>query len=250
MILSSTAFPLLHKYASKESFVNLKEYKLLTHPMRIVISSEIKDLIWLEENKEQLTNARIYLAIIDNDVCIKIGKNISGVIYFNTEHVNSINDSNSHKENSIIFNNIINQSAIIAEIITQKICIIGGCYRYGLMTWFTRLEKMMTETKLETETNTETETEMFIVKYEGYNYCVISFNLSDEISLSYIRQMAERYNFKLCAGVPQSGTSHFPLHCPGDSVFTVENIKPSSIPEDILCKMVKEELRDLMKCSV
>jgi hypothetical protein len=247
MLISSKAYPVISAFILCNTYeilsdkadinininINIRKYK------KLIISTDVSDLIWLQDNKENLHDICIILVVLNNEMCIKIGKNISHVLYFN--------DSDTYEENLAKFNNAVNNVVIMESLTTQKICIIGGCYRYGVMTWFTKLEEYIrNQTEDDDAGDDADEIEMFIVKYEGYNYCVLSFILSDKISFDIISETALRYNFKLVPGVPKSNESMFPLHCPSDSCYTVQNIISSEISDEKLAEMLREELQSLL----
>ena len=245
MLISSKAYSATSKFILCNSYEILSDNVDLRKYKKLIISTDVSDLIWLQDNKENLHDICVILVVLNNEMCIKIGKNISHVLYFN--------DSDTYEANLAKFNNAVNNVVIMESLTTQKICIIGGCYRYGVMTWFTKLEEYIRNQTEDDDDGIDADNaddgndlEMFIVKYEGYNYCVLSFILSDKINFDIISETALRYNFKLVPGVPKSNESMFPLHCPSDSCYTVQNIIASEISDEKLAEMLREELQSLL----
>ena len=212
----------------------------------ILVSTYSTDLLWLQENKEYLYKKHLVLVVLDNNICIKIGKQISCVLYFNdNSYPLSINDDSTYEENLAVFKKAVSKTYNIIQdksITIQNICIIGGCYRYGLMTCYTKLEEFILST------DNEQNVDFYLVKYEGYNYCILSFILTEEVNFDKINVILEEYNFKIIHGIPKSGYNEFPLHCPSDSCYTIENIHSvGTINASEVAEKIKGELKSLLR---
>lgn len=209
-------------------------------PKIVILTPALQDLESLPSLKD---GDFLRILFIDKKTDIFLGKSIDCIITVGQEAALDQDPSKELHQDNFNLSEIKDflsdfMNSRTHHLMRDAVYIIGASYRLGVTSFVTLLEHQYSTDKFD----------LFIINYDYAKYLVCGVPLK---FLETCHQLAKTLNLKLVNGRPRSSRTneHFPLSYSEDSIFTLETVDCSKIPQDPkqLSMALKKEISTLKR---